>query len=176
VHAAAAQERGDLIRLVANLDVPGWRFPFVNAAFANSDLAGWPDLRTLNRIPDRYPVGTEIIGVPAPFIENSNISPFWNNGYHGFTLGSLYALAPWMNTAEDTYNKLDVEQCANVARALVAYVGERAGVLGGSDDDSATDDTTDIPSPDDTAGDDDDGADDTVAEAPSDDDDNGCGC
>ncbi len=71
-----------------------------------------------------------------------------------------------MNTARDTYEKLDLEQCANVARITTAYIAEKSGIIERIDlNDDADDDTAD---------------DDAQAEIQSDDSDDdesdGCGC
>jgi hypothetical protein len=185
-HAANASDLGEDVRLIYNLDIPAWRFPGINFAFANSDYPSWPDLKLLNRLSEDYSYGTEMIGIPAPGLDSSNMAPFWYNGYHGFIVGSLYALTPWMNTQYDTYEKFDQEQCANISRATTAYLAERAGILGPVDDD-ATDDAQDDSSDDwhdDTVGQTDDtdiSADDAQAgdlPAGSGDDDNdaSCGC
>ncbi len=91
-HAEQASGRSENIILMFNLDVPGWRFPGVNAAFANSDYPSWRFLNELNRIPDRYECGTEMIGVPAPVIDSANMASFWDFDYPTFMVGSLYEL------------------------------------------------------------------------------------
>ncbi len=185
-HAEQAHAGGENIVLMFNLDVPGWRFPGVNAAFANSDFPSWPFLSELNKIPGRYACGTAMVGVPLPAIDTANMASFWDVGYRAFMVGSLYELTGWMNTARDTYDKLDLEQCANTARIVTAYVAEQAGILERidpddddvnddvDDDDDDDDDWVDDDGDDDAAQDDDDNA--PASDSDDDDDSGGCGC
>ncbi len=147
-HAKSARQRNDDIALMINLDVPGWRPGDINQVFSSSDLPSWPDLQIMNRIAPQYPIGTGHIGVPAPSIDSSDMASFWNEGYAGFLVGGLYALTGWMNTGMDTYEKLDVEHCVNVAKLIIAYVGERAGITDSpepdDDDDDNDDDSDDV--------------------------------
>jgi Peptidase family M28 len=166
-------EDGDSIELMINLDVPGWRAGNMNFAFANSDQFSWPYLQTMNAIPENYDCGTGLIGVPAESIDSSDMRPFWEEGFAGLMVGSLYSLTGWMNTDQDTLDKLDLEQCANVAKIVAAYLIEEAGVLGYAPEPVDDDDDAD---PGDTPDDDDDTEvtpDPTSAES---DDDDGCGC
>ncbi len=130
VHARLSAARGDQVELVFNLDVPGWRIPDRGCAFSSSDEPSWPDLQVLNRLAIQYPTGTCHVGVPLPGNDSNDAASFWVAGFHGFITGSLYAVTGFMNTEEDTYDKLDLDQCVNVARLVLAYVGERGGILG----------------------------------------------
>ena len=163
-HAGAARDRGDEIACMLNFDVPGWRSGGIDAAFANSNADSWPVLERMIHVPERYDVGTNLIGVPTDLIDTADMASFWDEGYCGLMVGSLYELTGWMNTAQDTYDKLDTEQCANVARLLVAFLSEEAGLIGprppddaGDDDDSSDDDDD---ADDDAAGDENGGGDD----------------
>lgn len=171
-HARGAASRNEAIAVMLNVDVAGWRFGEVNLVFANSDAPSWPFLERMNHIPDRYPCGTGMLGVPVAAIDTADMASFWDVGYAGLMVGSLYGLTGWMNTAQDTLDKLDLEQCANVARILTAYLAEEAGMLGVAE----TDD-------DDDAGDDEDDENDDTGlneqgktDNPEDTHDEGCGC
>ena len=144
-HAGEANKRGEDIRLMINLDTPGWRLGEINETFSSSDIPSWPDLQLMNLIAPRYPTGTNHVGVPMPSNDSSDMGPFWDEGYHGFMIGSLFALTGWMNTGLDTFEKLDLEQCANVSRLVIAYLGERA-IIGSAlttDDDDDNDNLND---------------------------------
>ena len=104
-------------------------------------------------------------------IDTADMSSFWDEGYNGLMVGSLYALTGWMNTEQDTYEKLDLEQCANVARIMVAYLALETDILGpaATDDDDSDDD-------DDDTGEDDVSPDDDSRTDSDDDDDDESGC
>ncbi|HPM75718.1 MAG TPA: M28 family peptidase [bacterium] len=184
-HALRARLRGDDIRLLINLDLPGWRTAPLNAAFANSDWLSWPLMNRMNEIVREYPCGSGIIGVPAPSLDSSNHASFWEYGYRALIVGSLFSLTGFMHTPEDNFDKLDLEQCANVTRMVIATLGEQAGIIPETpDDDTPDDDTTDDDAADDDATDDDndddvaddDAVDDDAGDDDDDDDDDGCGC
>jgi Peptidase family M28 len=177
-HAEQASLRSENIILMVNLDVPGWRVPGVNAAFASSDYPSWPFLNELNRIPNRYECGTKMIGVPAPVIDSANMASFWDFDYPAFMVGSLYELTGWMNTAQDTYQKLDLAQCANVAWITTAYIAEKAGIIERIDpnDDDVADDDVDDDADDDSTPIDDDAQADKQPDDSDDDESDGCGC
>lgn len=146
-HAQSASDRGEQIELMVNLDVAGWRVPGVNYIFSNSDWPSWPDLQLLNDIALLYPTGTNHLGVPVEAIDSADMASFWDEGYNAFMIGSLYALTGWMNTELDTFDKLDLEQCANVSRLVIAYMAHRAVILDEippiDDDDDDNDDNDD---------------------------------
>lgn len=182
-HATAAEAAGEDIRLMFNIDVPGWRVPGINAAFASSDWPSWPDLQQFNALARAYPCGTTLVGVPLPSNDSANMRPFWNAGYRAFMLGSLFSLTGKMNTADDVYAEFNLEQNASDACLTVAYLAERAGILDDGPDDDADDDDADDDDTDDDVDDDadDDAApDDDAADDVTGDDDNddgeGCGC
>jgi len=185
-HAQRARLRGDDIRLLINLDLPGWRTAPLNAAFANSDWPSWSLMSRMNKHVRAYPCGSGIIGVPAPSLDSSNHASFWEYGYRALIVGSLFSLTGFMHTPEDNFDKLDLEQCANVTRMVIATLGEQAGIIPETpdaetpdddtpDDDATDDDATDDDNDDDVA--DDDAADDDAGDDDDDDDDDdGCGC
>ena len=180
-HAQRARARGDDIQLLINLDLPGWRTAPLNAAFANSDWPSWPLMNEMNRVVLDYDCGSGMIGVPAPSLDSSNHASFWEYGYRALIVGSLFSLTGFMHTPEDNFDKLDLEQCANVTRMVVATLGEQAGILPEApDDDTVDDDTVDDDTVDDDTTDDDviddDTVDDDAVDDDDDDDDDGCGC
>ncbi len=190
-HAQQARLRDEDIQLLINLDLPGWRTAGINAAFANSDWPSWPLMSRMNEIVREYPCGSGIIGVPAPSLSSSNHASFWEFDYRALIVGSLFSLTGFMHTTQDNFAKLDLEQCANVTRMVVATLGEEAGIIPEAsdddtvdddtvDDDTVDDDTVDDDAVDDDATDDDatddDTFDDDAADDDDDDDENGCGC
>jgi len=176
VHAEASFNRQDEIRNLLNLDLPGWRLEGINAALSSSNYPSWPDLQVMNQLAHVYPAGTAHVGVVWPGNDSSDHASFWDFGYHAYILGSAYQLSGFMHW-DDTYERLDLEQCNNVARLVVAYLGEQAGILGEPADDDDNDDNDDNDNNDnndDDAVDDDDDDDindDDNDESPSDDDD-----
>lgn len=170
VHAQDAADRGDAIKVMLNLDVPGYRSGSINQAFANSDAPSWPYLERMTHIPEKYPCGTNLIGLPTALIDTADMASFWDAGFNALMVGSLYSLTGWMNTAQDTYEKLDLAQCANVSRIMIAYLAQEAIILGlaepGDDDDYEDDDT----------GNEQDDDDDAAANNDSGDDDDDDGC
>ena len=132
--------------MLVNLDVAGWRLEGLNLVLASSDDPSWPYLADFALTAQNYPCGTQVLGVTAPYSDTADMASFWEFGYRGFLVGSAYALTGWMNTSLDTFDNLDLEQCANVARIVVAYLAEQAGILADEPDgagDEGGDDTDD---------------------------------
>jgi hypothetical protein len=179
-HAQNAADKNESIELMINLDVPGYRFMGLDFAFANSDFPTWPAMQEFAQIPNRYDIGSPIIAVPAPELDASDHASFWDEGFPAFIVGSLYSLTPWMNTGQDTFNKLDLVQTEYMARAVTAYLAEQAGILSEhpldpqDDDDNANDDDDDDSGTDDD--DDDDSINDDSDTSTDDDDDSDAGC
>jgi len=138
-YAAQASVDGDAIQAVLNVDVPGWRVQGINLAFASSNGPSWPALQIFDGISRLYPCGTQVLGVPAAIIDTADMASFWPYGYSAYLVGSLYALTGFMNTGNDTYEKIDIEQCANLSRVATAYLAQQAGILGTVDDDTSDD-------------------------------------
>ena len=170
-HAKQARQQGQTLEVVLNLDVPGWRMDRFDFAFANSDLPTWPHLQRMMELSELYPSGTGLFGVPLDLIDNSNMGSFWNEGFRGMMIGSLYALTGKMNTARDTLDNLDLEQCTSVAKILFATLATEAGILGPKPDDEPDDDDDNDDNEDSVI----EGDDDDRAES-DDDSDDGCGC